>query len=93
MNFAERWGLYLALAALIITVGIAAYDFFGLYLQGKTTISESVWQTLSAWRDGGYRIRDFPVLTILLPAGASLQSIGLAIHLFAGLIRHNAERM
>jgi hypothetical protein len=84
MNRGERIGL-------AITVLILGYDL-SLYLRGKTTIRESIWASLSAWRDSGYEFSQFPVLTVLLPLGVGMQSVGLFCHLISGLIRHNAER-
>lgn len=85
MNAWERRGLELAVVALVITIAIAIYDVIR-YLCGLQTISENIWANLVTWRSGGYRFSEFPVLTILLPAGVSLQAVGLLVHLAAGLL-------
>jgi hypothetical protein len=86
MNRGERIGLDVFLIAFAITGIILLYDGT-LYLLGLPTISDHIWDTLAAWRDGGYKWYEFPPLTILLPNGVALQAIGLFAHLIAGLMK------
>jgi hypothetical protein len=90
MNAGERWGLYIALIALVITVLDAGYDY-SLKLRGRETESDHVWEYGQAWVDSGYKFSKFPWLAVVLPFGVSFQAIGLTIHLWAGFIRHASE--
>jgi hypothetical protein len=81
MNRGETAGLVLMLVALGITILILLYDLY-LARTGQQTISQGLWIKLSAWSAG---TGPFPWMTLILPAGISVQSLGLLLHFFAGM--------
>ena len=87
MNRGERVGLEILIVAFLITFLVLSYDLFFLYLRGKETISGHIWEHLQAWQASGYKLLEFPLLTILLPNGVSLQAVGLFVHLISGLFK------
>lgn len=86
MNLWEYIGLDWFLVAFAITAAILAYDGT-LFARGLETISDHIWLNLIAWRDDGYKLAEFPILSVLLPLGVSQQAVGLFVHLLAGLIK------
>lgn len=87
MNLGETIFLWIMLIAFVITGLVLLYDEFGLNLRGKETISDHIGDNLKKWKDGGYKLDEFPILTILLPSGVSMQAVGLFGHLISYLYR------
>ena len=87
MNLGETIFLWIMLIAFVITGLVLLYDEFGLNLRGKETISDHIGDNLQKWKDGGYKLDEFPILTILLPFGVSMQAVGLLGHLISYLYR------
>jgi hypothetical protein len=90
MNLWETIGLDWFLLAFAVTVGVLSYDAT-LFARGLETISDHIWDHLIAWRDSGYKLMQFPLLTVLLPFGVSQQAVGLFVHLIAGLIKRQVS--
>lgn len=92
MNVGEWAGLILSLLALVITIVVFIYDAIRKWYWKIPTISWDQWVALRAWRDSGYKFRNFPMLVALLPIGMSLQAIGILIHFLAGLQKKGLQK-
>lgn len=83
MSFWEKFWLDYMLTALGITVAILGYDL-SLLLRGLETITDHIIDHLRKWAGDGWKVSEFPWLSVVLPFGVSQQAFGLLFHFLSG---------